>query len=59
MIKRPFQQKQMLDIQSDQISRVKLNEMLSSLLNACKMHACHTLSTAGSQRQSGPQGQGP
>ena len=48
----------MLDIQSDQMSRAKLNEMLSSLLNACKMHAYCTLSAAGSQRQSEPQEQG-
>ena len=54
MIKRPFQQKWMLDIQSDQMSCVKLNEMLSSLLNTCKMHACCTLSAAGSQRWSEP-----
>ena len=59
MIKRPFQQKQMLGIQSDQMSHTKLDEMLSSLLNACKTHAYCTLSAAGSQRQSGPQGQGP
>ena len=49
----------MLDIQSDQMSYVKLNKMLSSLLNTYKMHAYHILSDAGSQRQSGPQGQGP
>ena len=49
----------MLDIQSDQMSHIKLNKMLSSLLNACKMHTYCTLSAAGSQRQSGPQGQGP
>ena len=48
----------MLDIQSDQMLHVKLNEMLSSLLNACKTHAYYTLSAAGSQRQSEPQGQG-
>ena len=58
MIKRSFQQKQMLNIQSNQISRVKLDEMLSSLLNACKMHVCYTLSAADSQRQSEPQEQG-
>ena len=45
----------MLSIQSDQLSHVKLNKMLSSLLNAYKMHIYHTLSTAGSQRQSEPQ----
>ena len=56
MIKRSFQQKWMLNIQSDQISHVKLNEILSSLLNAYKMHAYHILSDAGSQRWSGPQG---
>ena len=56
MIKRLFQQKQMLNIQSDQILHVKLNEILSSLLNTCKMHAYYTLSTADSQRQSEPQG---
>ena len=49
----------MLGIQSDQMSHVKLDEMLSSLLNACKMHVYYTLSAAGSQRQSEPQGQGP
>ena len=49
----------MLDIQSDQISHAKLDEMLSSLLNAYKMHAYHILSDADSQRQSRPQGQGP
>ena len=54
MIERSFQQKQMLGIQSDQISCVKLDEMLSSLLNAYKTHACRTLSAAGSQRQSRP-----
>ena len=48
----------MLNIQSDQISHTKLNEMLSSLLNTYKTHAYCTLSTAGSQRQSGPQEQG-
>ena len=49
----------MLGIQSDQMSRVKLNEMLSSLLNAYKMHVYRILSDAGSQRQSESQGQGP
>ena len=44
----------MLDIQSDQISYVKLDKMLSSLLNAYKMHAYYILSDAGSQRQSEP-----
>ena len=44
----------MLNIQSDQISCVKLNEMLSSLLNAYKTHAYCILSDAGSQRQSEP-----
>ena len=48
----------MLGIQSNQVLHIKLNEMLSSLLNAYKMHAYHILSDTGSQRQSGPQGQG-
>ena len=46
----------MLGIQSNQMSHIKLNEMLSSLLNVYKMHAYHILSDIGSQRQSGPQG---
>ena len=42
----------MLDIQSDQISHIKLNKMLSSWLNTCKTHVYHILSAADLQRQS-------
>ena len=49
----------MLNIQNNQISCVKLNKMLSSLLNIYKMHVYYTLNAADSQRQSEPQGQGP
>ena len=49
----------MLDIQSNQMSHIKLNEMLSSLLNAYKGHTYCILSDADSQRWSRPQEQGP
>ena len=45
----------MLNIQSNQILHIKLNEMLSSLLNVYKTHVYYILSDAGSQRQSEPQ----